>query len=172
MSDYSKPNRVQSQGVYIYNNTYVIASTSNPLIEINGRDTHLWNNLFVVDEGGSLGTKVTLGWRIGKALDMQGNAFSGNVSPNFIRLDSKPVLAAIRFDGDPDKAETYALDFTQFETNRARFVINHPPFPASGKGIFSHVTAEPEFDIFYNVIGSGLDIVGAGYSNKDLGLQP
>ena len=172
VSDYSKPNRVQSQGVYIYNNTYVIASTSNPLIEINGRDTHLWNNLFVVDEGGSLGTKVTLGWRIGKALDMQGNAFSGNVSPNFIRLDSKPVLAAIRFDGDPDKAETYALDFTQFETNRARFVINHPPFPASGKGIFSHVTAEPEFDIFYNVIGSGLDIVGAGYSNKDLGLQP
>ena len=119
-----------------------------------------------------MGAKVTVGWQGGKVLDMQGNVFSGNVSPNFIRLDSNPVIAAIGFDGPPDKPETYALDSAQFETNRTGVAINHPIFLASGKGIFSHVAAEPEFDIFYNVLGPGLDIVGAGYRNKDLVLQP
>lgn len=172
VSDYSKPKRIQSEDIYIYNNTYVIAASSDPLVELNGRDMHLWNNLFVVDDGGRMGAKVTVGWQGGKVLDMQGNVFSGNVSPNFIRLDSNPVIAAIGFDGPPDKPETYALDSAQFETNRTGVAINHPIFRASGKGIFSHVAAEPEFDIFYNVIGSGLDIVGAGYRNKDLELQP
>jgi hypothetical protein len=170
VSDFSVPKRIQSKGVYIYNNTYVIAPSSDPLVELNGSDTHLWNNLFVVDDGGRLGVKVTVGWQAGKALDMQGNAFSGNVSPNFIRLDSNPVIAAIGFDGELDKLDTYALDFSQLTTSPAVSVINHPLFPAAGKGIFSHVAAEPEFDIFNNVIGSGSGVIGAGYRNKGQGL--
>ena len=162
VSDYSAPTRIQSEGIYIYNNTYVIAANSHPLIELNGKDMHLWNNLFVVDPGGSLGRKVTYGWGSGSGLDMQGNMFSGNISPDFIRSDSKPAEVNIRFDGALEQPHTYAVNLAAIKYQNPGISIEHPPFPAAGKGIFSHITAEPEVDIFNNPITPDNAGVGAG----------
>lgn len=166
VSDYSAPKRIQSESIYIYNNTYLIASKTHPLIELNGRDMHLWNNLFVVDEGGSLGRKVTFGWGGEDGLDMQGNVFSGNISPDFIRADSKPATAKIRFSGAPGSPETYAVDPAFSKSHNAGIAVEHPSFPAAGKGIFSHVTAVPKVDIFDNSIVSDNTEIGAGRLDK------
>lgn len=166
VSDYSAPKRIQSEGIYIYNNTYVIAANSHPLIELNGRDMHLWNNLFVVAKGGSLGRKVTFGWGGGEGLDMQGNVFSGNISPDFIRSDSKPVAAKLSFDGALEKPDTYAVNPDHIKNQNAGIAIEHPSFPAARKGIFSHIADKPEFDIFDNPIISGNAAIGAGRLNN------
>tara|TARA_B100000767_G_scaffold257060_1_gene264601 strand:+ start:10601 stop:12292 length:1692 start_codon:yes stop_codon:yes gene_type:complete len=162
VSDFSAPKRIQSEGIFIYNNTYVIAANSHPHIELNGRDMHLWNNLFVVDQGGSLGRKLTFGWGSGEGLDMQGNVFSGNISPDFIRSDSDPVEADISFDGAPGQAQTYAVNPAVIKQQNLGISIQHPPFPAAGKGIFSHITAAPEVDIFDNPITPDNAGIGAG----------
>tara|TARA_B110000003_G_scaffold74720_1_gene76261 strand:- start:7681 stop:9372 length:1692 start_codon:yes stop_codon:yes gene_type:complete len=162
VSDYSAPKRIQSEDIYIYNNTYVIAANSHPLIELNGKDIHLWNNLFVVNEGGSLGRKVTFGWGGGDGLDMQGNVFSGNISPDFIRGDRKPATVKISFVGVPEDPETYAVDSAFRKSHDVGISVEHPSFPAAGKGIFRHVTVVPKVDIFDNPITSNSAEIGAG----------
>lgn len=165
VSDFAVPKRTPSEGIYIYNNTYVVASSSDPLIELNGRDMHLWNNLFVVKDGGRLGRKVTIGWGGDDdiALDMRGNVFSGAVSPNFIRLDNRPASARIVFNGVVDKPGTYAIDAGKLAA--AGVAVEHPAFPAAGKGIFKHISEFPIQDIFGNSIVKGAASVGAGYAS-------
>ena len=53
MSNFSVPKRIKSEGVYIYNNL-CYAGDSEPLIGFIGKDMHLWNNIFVVEDGGLL----------------------------------------------------------------------------------------------------------------------
>lgn len=160
VSDFAVPKRVLSKDVFIYNNTYVITKGSDPLVELNGEDVHLWNNLFVVEEGARLGRKFNIGWTHGEPVDMQGNVFAGNISPNFIAIDASPLTTALQFDGDPKDPASFALrDTDQLDDG---IVIQHPEFPAAGKGIFSHISAVPQVDYFGNKLNAEAALIGAG----------
>lgn len=166
VSDFAVPKRLQSRDVFIYNNTYIVTSDSDPLVEINGESVHLWNNLFVVEEGSRLGRKVVMGWIKGPAVDVQGNRFVGNVSPNFIVLDENPSTEKLAVKGELSDVNSFAFDRSQILSSNSN--IEHPPFPAAGKGIFSHVSEIPKVDYFGNSLellrDSDEAIVGAGFS--------
>ncbi len=174
VSDFAVPKRVQSQEVYIYNNTYFISDGTDPFVEFNGEDVHVWNNVFIVEEGGRLGKKVNLGWARGPAIDLQGNVFSGNVSPNLIELDSSPTVMQLQIKGGSalsvHYAQDYALDYGAMAAADAGLRVDHPLFPAAGKGLFGHVDAVPSVDFFDNVILEAGPRVGAGYRMSD-GVQ-
>ena len=168
VSDFSQPKRVQSQGVYIYNNTYFVTAGTDPFFEINGTDVHVWNNAFLIEEGGRLGKKVNVGWTRGEALDMRGNVYSGNVSPNLVRLDTEPAITELSVDGDSSDGEhrpgDYALDAEEIRSSGAGIDVEHPVFPLAGEGIFGHVDAVPVVDFFDNIVRGQGKPVGAGYA--------
>ena len=161
------PERVQSEGVYIYNNTYFIKSGSDPLFEINGEGVRIWNNAFLVEEGGRLARKVNFGWEGGQAVDMRGNVYSGAVSPNLIRFDTHPVVAELAVEGRSGNAShrpvEYALDNQAVEGLGAGIEVEHPVFPLAGEGIFGHVDPVPVVDFFDNIIREQQKPIGAGY---------
>lgn len=163
VSDFSVPKRIQSREVAIYNNTYLIASASDPYIEFNAEQLQVLNNLFVVEKGGRLAKKLNVAWEQGEGLAMRGNAFVGNVSPNFIRLDQQPRVAQLAFNGEPSDANSYAVAIDWFKSTGAVQAVKHPSFPAAGKGIFSHISAVPKVDYFGNPLSSVPNLVGAGY---------
>jgi len=165
VSDFSVPKRVLSREIFIYNNTYLVASGSDPFIEFNAQDMHLWNNLFVVDAGGRLGKKMNLGWTQGAGLDMQGNAFSGNVSPNFIHFDAHSVITQLQFSGEYKDPNTFAIGANQSSLLGAGVEISHPKFSAAGEGIFHHVSHVPQVDFFNNNITNKQRLIGAGFES-------
>ena len=163
VSDFSVPKRIQSREVAIYNNTYLIASASDPHIEFNAGQLQVLNNLFVVEEGGRLAKKLNVAWEQGEGLAMRGNAFIGNVSPNFIRLDHQPTVTQLIFSGQRNQANSYAVPISWLKSIGPAATVQHPSFPAAGKGIFSHVRAVPKFDYFGNPLSVVPNLVGAGY---------
>lgn len=167
VSDFSVPKRIQSREIFIYNNTYLVTSGSDPYIEFNGEQVQLLNNLFVVEAGASLAKKLNLSWQQGKALDMRGNAFVGNVSPNFIRLDTQPLLTELAFKGNTTDPSSFAVGIDWLQSSTAVSPLQHPSFPAAGKGIFSHVSVVPTADYFGNALASEPNLVGAGYQASE-----
>ncbi|MGC6480838.1 MAG: right-handed parallel beta-helix repeat-containing protein [Porticoccaceae bacterium] len=162
VSNFSVPKRIKSEGVYIYNNTYVIASDSEPLIGFIGKDMHLWNNIFVVEDGGLLAKNLKAGWSRKKDLEIRGNVFSGNISKNFIDSDLSSTISKIKFEGNIGSPATYAVAPSAIKSNHD-LKISHPRFPSAGKGIFKHISEIPQFDIFGNALDSEIASYGAGY---------
>jgi hypothetical protein len=60
VSDFSVPKRIQSREIFIYNNSYLITSGSDPQVEFNGEQVQLYNNLFVVEAGARLAKKLKI----------------------------------------------------------------------------------------------------------------
>ena len=127
-----------------------------------GKDMHLWNNIFVVEDGGALGKNLKSGWSRKKDLDMKGNVFSGNVAQNFIDADLSSTLANIKLEGKVSSLSTYAVAPSLIK-NSNKSTLAHPSFPAAGKGIFRHISEKPEFDIFGNSLDPKIASYGAGY---------
>ena len=169
VSDFAVPDRVQSEDVYIYNNTYFVKTGSDPLFEINGEGVRIWNNAFLVEDGGRLARKVNVGWERGDAIDMQGNVYSGAVSPNLIRLDAHPAVTQLNVDGRSENSQQrpgdYALDEMEIREIDAGIVVEHPVFPLAGQGIFGHVDPVPVVDFFDNVVRDQKRPIGAGYKS-------
>lgn len=162
VSNFSVPKRIKSEGVYIYNNTYVIAGNSEPLMRFMGKDMHLWNNVFVVEDGGSLAKNLKPAWSSKKDLEISGNVFSGNISKNLIGSDLSSTLAEIKFEGQLESPATYAFNSSKIKNTRT-LKIEHPSFPAAGKGIFKHISEKPVLDIFGNPLAANTASYGAGY---------
>ena len=165
VTDYSRPRRLQSDGVYIYNNTYVITPNSSPDIELNGKNIHIWNNLFVVEKNAHLGRNTNIVWSKDDPVDFRGNVFSGSISQKFLGLDSGAKQANINFDGDQKNGESYAISAEQVNRLASDQPVIQPAFPAAGKGIFAHISEKAEIDFFGNKIIHLPGFVGAGYKN-------
>lgn len=163
VSDFAEPKRELSENIYIYNNTYIVTSNSDPMIELNANQLNLWNNLFIVDDGSRLGRKVNLGWSEGEGINIRGNLFVGNISPNFIGLDETPSMRDFSYKGYGDKPENFSFSKKYVESS---IKIKHPVFEMAGKGIFSHVTSSAEVDFFRNKISDNFIFSGAGYDNE------
>ena len=166
VTDYSRPLRKQSEGVYIYNNTYVVTSNSTPGIELNGKDVNVWNNLFVVEKDAHLGKNINVVWSKDDPVDVQSNVFSGSVSQKFFGLDSNAKQAKINFDGDYRSSESFALSMDQVNQISSVEAVNQPDFPAAGRGIFAHISEKPDVEFFGNKIAHLPGFVGAGYKKS------
>ena len=76
-------------------------------------------------------------------------------------MDEAPHLSALTMDTSATSLEEFSIspDFTG-ET------IVHPPFPAAGKGIFSHISDIPRVDIFGTMITQDAPVIGAGTASE------
>jgi len=157
VSDYAAPKRIISEDIYLYNNTYVTFEKTEPQIELNGRNVHLMNNVFIAVPESRIGSRVTVVWNDQKGPQLSHNVFSGLVSPAFTSLDA--FAQTINVDLDPEG--TSLDDFAMPEGLRG-VSLEHPPFPAAGSGIFSHVSEVPLNDIFGKPLTQEAPQVGAG----------
>lgn len=157
VSDYAAPKRIISEDIYLYNNTYVTFENTEPQIELNGRNVHLMNNAFIAVPESRIGSRVTVVWNDQKGPQLSHNVFSGLVSPAFTSLDA--FAQTIKVDLDP---EGTSLDDFAMPEGLMGVSLEHPPFPAAGSGIFSHVSEVPLKDIFGKPLPQEAPQVGAG----------
>ena len=161
VSDFAKPEREPSTGVYIYNNTYLISAESEPNIELTAKNLKLWNNLFIVQESGELGKRVYVGVPK-KSINIQGNGFSGDVSSKFVKLDSLPNMLELSATGVLSTPESFAFEREKVKASSGIVKNQHPTFPAAGTGIFSHISEIPAEDFFGNLLDEDSQFIGAG----------
>ena len=161
VSDFAAPKRLPSSNIHIYNNTYVTFPDSAPQVEINGVNVALRNNAFIATPGSRIGSRVLVVWNDDNGSIISNNLFSGAVAPALIAMDDAPHLSVLAMDVSATSLEAFAIpsDFTGEP-------IVHPPFPAAGKGVFSHITEIPKVDIFGNLIAQDAPVIGAGTASE------
>lgn len=168
VSDFSKPFRVPSSEVFIYNNTYLISAGSSPNIKLTADNLVLKNNLFIVENKAELGNRVNIEKSGYNNFNIVNNGFSGNVSSSFTDIDITPILLELQIKGDISNVESFALDYQQVKLITNDQVFDHPVFPAAGSGIFSHIDKEPASDFFGNLINEKYEFVGAGVAAQSV----
>ena len=161
VSDFAAPKRLPSSNIHIYNNTYVTFPDSAPQVEINGENVALRNNAFIATPDSRIGSRVLVVWNDDNGSIISNNLFSGAVAPALIAMDDAPHLSVLAMDVSATSLEAFAIpsDFTGEP-------IVHPPFPAAGKGVFSHITEIPKRDIFGNLIAQDAPVIGAGTASE------
>ena len=161
VSDFAAPKRLPSSNIHIYNNTYVTFPNSAPQIEINGENVALRNNAFIATTDSRIGSRVLVVWNEDKGPIISNNLFSGPVSPAFIAMDEAPQLSTLAMDTSATSLEAFAIP-SDFKGEP----LVHPPFPAAGKGVFSHISEIPTVDIFGNLIAQDAPVIGAGTASE------
>jgi len=177
VSDFAgKNNRISSDQNYIYNNTIYLDKNFTPDISIKGRNTFIYNNVFMAVNG-EIGQNMNISTEIGTTLSVSNNLFHGTVSQDFVNLDNKPQ------NGDPLFHNLEELDKSSFKILQESPVINkgmmfpEPNFTMAGKGIFKHVTPFASKDTFDNKVDFTNNNPNIGASNQHnsnlvLGLHP
>ncbi|MBR8538218.1 T9SS type A sorting domain-containing protein [Carboxylicivirga sediminis] len=148
---------------YIYNNTVVIDEPYSTAIDINGKNTHIFNNIFYSVNGAGIGSKQMIVQNNGTPLFMKNNLFFGIINQNFKNLDTNPLY------GDPKFKSMQAEDMYQYQLESTSPAINTgvaklgPPVPGAGTGIFKDVPEYPTVDFYGNPIdlSTGTPNIGA-----------
>ena len=161
VSDFAAPKRLPSSNIHIYNNTYVTFPDSAPQVEINGTNVTLRNNAFIATPESRIGSRVLVVWNDDNGTIISNNLFSGAVAPAFIAMDEAPRLSALAMDASAISLEAFAVP-SDFKGEP----IVHPPFPAAGKGVLTHISEIPIVDIFGNLIAQDAPVIGAGTANE------
>ncbi|NCT16299.1 MAG: T9SS type A sorting domain-containing protein [Flavobacteriales bacterium] len=154
ISDYAGTSRnIRSNNNYIYNNTIFVGSNRNPGILLRGLDTYIFNNLFYVADGGSIGKDEWVNdISAGSELMVSNNLFFGNIGSGFSNLDKKKVQADPLFvDAGATHTDGYQLDKSSPAFEKG-LVFSKIPFPNAGYGIFENVPKFPETDLYGNPI--------------------
>lgn len=148
---------------YIYNNTVVIDQPYNTAIDIDGKNTHIFNNIFYSTNGSGIGEKQVVVQNNGTDLYMRNNLYFGAVNQRFKNLDTNPVTGNPLF----TLSEEETVDKYQIGENSPAIdagVANPgPPIPGAGTGIFIDVPEYPTVDYYGNPIdlSSGTPNIGA-----------
>ena len=160
-------NRINSDENYIYNNSVFVNNNITPDILITGKNTYVYNNIFVATGQAQIGQEVTVNIDAGSELKMSNNLFFGNISSAFKSHDSSPVF------GDPGYAFPGGNDVDSYKITEgssaigAGKVFQEPVFPNAGYGIFAHVDKVPKFDLYGNPVNLAKDIPSIGAFNAD-----
>ncbi|TLX78221.1 hypothetical protein E9993_00640 [Labilibacter sediminis] len=148
---------------YIYNNTVVIDQPYSTAIDINAKNTHIFNNVFYSTNGSGMGAKQMVVKNNGTELYMRNNLYFGAVNQSFKNLDTNPVTGNPLF----TLSEEETVDKYQIGENSPAIdagVANPgPPIPGAGSGIFIDVPEYPTVDYYGNPIdlSSGTPNIGA-----------
>jgi len=148
---------------YIYNNTVIMDSAYSTAIDINAKNTFIYNNIFMATNGANLGGKQMVIKNNGTPLFMSNNLYFGNIVNSFKNNDANAV------NGNPDFDEDKNETWEQFELKQGSPGINTgiakngPEFPLAGQGIFKDIPAFAEVDFYGNPIemSSGTPNIGA-----------
>lgn len=148
---------------YIYNNTVIIDRPYSTAIDIDGKNTHIFNNIFYSINGAGMGAKQMLVKNNGTELYMRNNLFFGVVSQGFKNLDAAPMYGNPLFkDGGAAYGDKFQLQ-TESPAINAGVPYAGPPIPGAGQGIFRDVPEYPTVDYYGNPIDlfSGTPNIGA-----------
>ena len=156
---------------YIYNNSIYINKQLNGTslttgIDIDGKNTSIFNNAFYVDSGAIMGEKLlNLQAESGSTLLIDNNLFYGSVASGFTNADAKAIFNDPSFaqKGQLD-AEGYKILNTSVMLNKGRAIVE-PPFPMAGQGIFSQITANATVDYFGTPVDLSTNGVNVGAYN-------
>lgn len=148
---------------YIYNNTIYIDSNYATAIDLNGKNTHIYNNIFYAVNGANIGGKQVVIKNNGTPLFMKNNLFFGTVAENFKKNDNQPIT------GDPHFHQSNSGNKYGYQLNVESHAINAgharqgPPIPGAGSGIFKNLTPYPTVDFYGNPIdlSTGTPNIGA-----------
>jgi len=166
ISDFAgKNNRISSDQNYIYNNTIYLDKNITPDISIKGRNTFIYNNIFMAVNG-EIGQNMNISTETGTTLSVSNNLFHGTVSQDFVNLDNKPK------NGDPLFHNLEELDKSSFKILQESPAINNgkmfsePVFPMAGSGIFEHISPVASTDTFNNEVNLKQNSPNIGASNQ------
>jgi len=150
---------------YIYNNTVIIDSAYSTAIDINAKNTFIYNNIFMAVNGAGIGGKQVVIKNNGTPWFMSNNLYFGNVANSFKNNDANAVSGNPDF--DEDKNETWE----QFELKQGSPAVNigisknGPVFPLAGQGIFKDIPPYAEMDFYGNAIDMSEGTPNIGASN-------
>ena len=147
---------------YIYNNTVIIDQPYTTAIDINAKNTHIFNNIFYSSNGAGIGTKQMVVNNNGTDLYMINNLFFGVVNQDFKNLDASPVSGDPLFTTEEDSEDKYQLNSNSPAVNAGVTKLG-PPIPGAGTGIFKDVPEYPTVDFYGNPIdlSTGTPNIGA-----------
>ncbi|NLR93679.1 Ig-like domain-containing protein [Flammeovirga agarivorans] len=157
---------------FIYNNTVYMDSAYSTSIDIDGKATYIFNNVFYAKKGRIGGKQVKIDTH-GETLYVQNNLFYGDVHNNFSNLDNSKVVADPLFYAEGARnALGYQLKKNSPAENSGVLNVG-PPIPSAGTGIFAHIPAYPTEDFYGNPVDlfSGSPNIGA-INNKNGQLVP
>ncbi|MBB6461842.1 T9SS type A sorting domain-containing protein [Flammeovirga kamogawensis] len=147
-----------SDSSYIYNNTVYMDSAYSTSIDINAKNTYIFNNIFYV-KAGNIGGKQMVIKNNDTPLFMSNNLFYGTVRSSFKNLDSN------KFETDPSIVTFEGDD--AFKLSDESSIIGKgvdkkgPPIPGAGTGIFKHIPAYPDVDFYGHLLDPSSRLIGA-----------
>ena len=148
---------------YIYNNTIYIDSPFTTAIDINGKNTFIYNNIFHAINGANIGGKQMIVDNNDTPLFMKNNLFEGNIVNSFKNLDTNPVYGESKFlDANNGTKFGFQIEATSAAVN-AGVTQQGPPIPGAGTGVFEHLPEYPNVDYYGHPIdlSSGTPNIGA-----------
>lgn len=155
---------------YIYNNTVFMDQSYTTAIDVNAKNTFIFNNIFYAGGNASLGGKQVAVNNNGTDLFLSNNLYYGTVANSFKELDAKPVNDDPKFNNvGGDAWNAYQLHENSPAID-AGVVKQGPPVPGAGEGIFINIPEYPTHDFFGNPIdlSSGTPNIGACNTKSDL----
>ncbi|MBB3696498.1 Ig-like domain-containing protein [Flammeovirga yaeyamensis] len=147
---------------YIYNNTMVLDKNFETCIEIDAKDTHIFNNIFYTTNGGGIGTKHTVIKTNNAPFVVDNNLYFGNIDSRFSGYDNNQVNANPSFTNTGTGADKYQLNSDSPALQKG--IKNPgPAIPGAGTGIFAGLTPYPTQDYYGNPVdyASGNISIGA-----------
>jgi hypothetical protein len=159
----------QSDYNYIYNNTIYIDSPYSTAIDIDGKNTFIYNNIFTAINGADIGGKQVFIKNNSTPLYMRNNLYEGTIKSTFKNLDTNPVYGSSHF-YDPNNGSKFG-----FQLNSNSAAINKgvakqgPPIPGAGTGVFTHIPAYPNVDFYGNPVDLSTGTPNIGACNAKAG---
>ncbi len=148
---------------YIYNNTIFMDQNYATSIDMDGKNTHIYNNIFYAISGANIGGKQVVVRNNGTPLNMYNNLYFGLINENFKNMDTNPK------NGDPLFNNVNSGSKFGYQLNVGSAAVDAgvakqgPPIPGAGTGIFEDLTPYPTVDFYGNPIdlSSGTPNIGA-----------
>ncbi len=161
----STNNKINSEGNYVYNNTIYVSNGLKPNILIDGGNTYIFNNIFYADGTSIIAQKVDLNIASGSHLYLSNNLYFGDVRSALTSKDSSPKF------GNPLFVSTGALDPDGYKLSInspaliSGMIIEEPPFPEAGKGIFKNISEFALKDMYGNNVSLSTQLPNIGAYN-------
>jgi len=150
---------------YIYNNTIFSNTAYSTAIDIDAKNTYIYNNIFYAINGCNIGGKQVSINDQGTEFLLSNNLYFGGVATNFSSKDASPVYGAPNFLNESQgEAQGFQLQFPS-PVMSTGVALRGPVLPGARSGIFIDVPSYAETDFFGNPVdmtgAAGLPNIGA-----------
>ncbi len=146
----------KSENIFVYNNSVYVGQKPEgdmlrPGLQMVSNSALIANNAIYVASGADVGYKQ---FSRDDLVEVNNNMYYGNVrADNFTDQDNNAIFKNPLYlnPGALDNANAYKLEENSPALAASR-IIEEPPFPMAGQGIFAHITAKATVDYFGNAV--------------------